>query len=137
MRGLQIEQRSAGLTPLYRDIALHMYADSHHYGSIAIVAKHPAQIHAGLKRQWHELTRKRSGVAANTAVRSLRFSATPLRDQAETDVAIATADEFLLAPPTCRVMYVTYPVDDITLRRITGFMPEQSLVVLYEGVAHA
>ena len=136
MHGLQIEQRTPGLTPLYRDIALHMHADSPH-GGIAIVAKHPAQIHAGLKRQWHELTRKRSGVVANTQVRSLHFSANPLHDQAETDVAIATADEFLLAPPTCRVMYVTYPVDDITLRCITGFMPEHSLVVLYRGTAYA
>jgi len=29
-------------------------------------------------------------------------------------------------------MYVTYALSNVRLRQITGFMPEQALVVLYE-----
>jgi len=131
MRGLRVEYRLVDQLPLSQDIAEHMHANSV-YGGVAIVAKHPARLHALLRRQWFELIRTSGSPALTPQTRQLHFSADLLHSSVAADVTIATADEFLLAPPICRIMYVTYALSNVRLRQITGFMPEQALVVLYE-----
>jgi hypothetical protein len=65
----------------------------------------------------------------------MRFSANALH-RANTQITIATAEEFLQAPPTCKTIYVTCTLDTATLYRITSFMPPESLVIIYEEPQH-
>jgi hypothetical protein len=131
MHSLRSERRSPGRLPLSQDIAEHIYANAP-YGGVAIVAKQPARMHAAVRKQWYALVRVAGMPASVQRTQQLHFSADLLHNPIQADVMIATAEEFLLAPPMCHIMYVTYVIDNLQLRQITGFMSPGALVVLYE-----
>jgi hypothetical protein len=131
MLGLRVEQCTLNGQRIASDIAERIYGPS--TWEIAIVAAHPAQMHAAIRKELQHIARSGNHASSGSTAASLHFSADALDRSLDARVTLATADEFLIAPPTCRTMYVTCPLDQLTLRRITSFMPLQALVVLYEG----
>ncbi len=145
MHGLYVEERSLnGHGSLPWDLAHHMYARQFS-GKIAVVAEQPKLLLPTLRKQWLKLMRQVQRERASTLnllrineltdaiakMQNLRFSARDPKDDFDTDVAIATINQFLVFAPMCRTMYVTYPVTKEQLHLVTAWMARGGVVVKY------
>lgn len=145
MHGLIREEGSFGANPGTKDLARHLYTRMY-YGKIVIVVDKPLPVIAALRKQWLKLARKAQKERASTlnATRIMELSGTISYmhgldftihyppDEHPGDVYIATTDEVLKWPPTCRTMYITCAVDLEKQHMITAWMPVGSLVVICE-----
>lgn len=61
----------------------------------------------------------------------LSLSAIPPNDFLEAQITFATGEAFIAAPPICRVIYITYPIERHKFHMLTSWMPKHSLVVIY------
>ena len=127
MLGLRVERRTFDDRFIPRDIATHMRTFSA-VGGAVVVAEYPTHMHAAIRRELQHIALTNAGAVTQ----SVFFSADTFDTLPASRVTVATPDEFLAAPPGCRTMYVTCPVDKSMLYRITGFMPPNGLVVLYK-----
>ena len=123
MLGLRVEHRPLKGHQVARDIAERI--STLPISNVAVVTDQPAQTHAAIRKELHHLALQ------GDVVSLLPFSSDTLDNSLDAHAVIATADAFLVSPPMCRTIYVTCVLDQITLHRITSFMPPQALVVLY------
>lgn len=145
MHGLCLERRSLnGNTLLSWDLARHLYARGVQ-GKVTIVTSKPTELMPITKKQWNKLTRQVQRERASTlnAVRineltrqiawmqNMTFSAKAPSEMLEADVTFANVDDFLLYPPECSTIYVTYPFAREKLHILTSWMPKNSVVVEY------
>lgn len=145
MNGLQIEERILGVnTSLSLDLARHITGRLH-LGQVAVISKQPGALLASTRKQWlrvqRQIENRRSGTTEAVKIASYTeqiarmqtasFSARPPIEEMWPDIIFATAKELLEFAPGCLTMYVATPTDKETLHKVTSFMPEKGLVVIY------
>ena len=149
MNGLNVEERTLGSnTSLSFDIARHL---SERLGAAVVVSRQPTVLLASVRKQWLVVLRQVEKHRASTTVASkiaalskkiglmqqADFQATSPLEALGADVLFATAEQLLEFAPSCRIMYVASPTDNETLHKITSFMPEGGLVVVYRVASEA
>ncbi len=130
---------------LSHDLAQRISAMSVH-GKIAIVADKPSILLSTTKKQWlkllHQAQRERSSTLNVIRVNELskriawmqsrQFSAKAPGDLLEADVVFATAEDFVITPPVCSTVFVTYAFSKAKLRILISQMPTSGTVLIYE-----
>lgn len=115
-------------------------------GKIIIVTDKPNSLLSATRKKWFRLLRQLqrerssvlSGVRADQLLRDanlmqkLTFTAKPPDDLLEADITFATADDFIKSFPVCRTAYITGLVPKEKRRMLTSWMPQQSVVIIYE-----
>src|ERR1700744_4161055 len=105
MRGLNVTHRTLSDRLVARDIAEQIRTAAN--TNAVIVATNPAHMHAAIRKELHRMAL----ATADTPTGVLRFSADALSCSFASHVTVATANDFLIAPPMCRTMYVTCAVN--------------------------
>ncbi|SRR6266568_9313220 len=145
MNGLKNEERTLGNTSLSADIAKHI-AGRPPFGSVIVVSKQPTTLLASVRRQWLHIMRQTQRERASTlkadyileltqkiaAMQRVRFSAKSPAEDPFATVLFATVEQLLEFAPGCQTMYVAAPTEKETLHKITSFMPEGGVVVIYK-----
>lgn len=144
MNGLSVEEVALADKSLSADIAQRL-ANRITFGAAVIVAREPVVLLSSVRKQWMKVlyqTRKAraSTLKADTIAKlsakigrmeSARFAADVAIDEAPATVTIATIEQCIVFAPECPTLYVATPVDNETLHKITSFMPEDGMVVIY------
>ncbi len=148
MNQLTVEERGIEVhTSLSSDIAKHIMKRLK-VGAIVVVSKQPTALLASTRKQWLRLVRqlenRRAGTTDATKIANYSkqiarmqqadFSAKPPAEDPFATVLFATAEELLRFAPMCQTMYVATPTEKETLHKITSFMPEGGVVVIYKLV---
>jgi hypothetical protein len=145
MHRLTVEKRSIREnTSLSFDIAKHI---SEHlgFGPAVIVAKQPKALMASIRKQWMHVLRQVENQRANTNgarkievltkkmahMQQAEFAATTPLEAWGVDVIFATAEQLLEFAPSCRLLYVATPTEEETLYKISSFMPDGGMVIVY------
>lgn len=145
MHGLYVEHRLKGSSTISEDLTKHLYTRVMQ-GNVAVVAENPTAMLATVRKRWlmieRHLRRERSSTlnAAKileltheiTRAQTIRFTARPPANDPMGDVQFATIEDFIVWPPQCRTLYVTYPMANEQLYLVTGWMREGGLVVTYK-----
>lgn len=148
MNGLEEELRTiSGSVSLSKDIAKHVQSRLG-YGSIVIVTANPIAYASSIRKQWLKLIRWKQHERASTldiqAIRQrsheiaqMQLATFSVPDSSNESfymksVVVTTTERLLTFAPFCPTMYVATPVDRETLYKITSFMPEGALVVIYD-----
>jgi hypothetical protein len=146
MIALQTEERTlGGSTSLSGDIAKHL-ADRLPFGAVVVVSKQPDTLLPSVRKEWLHIMRQVQRERASTlkaanileitkkiaSMQRARFSAKSPREDVLANVHFATAEQLLEFAPGCQTMYVATPTDNETLHKITSFMVEGGLVVVYK-----
>ena len=149
MHGLYIEHRLKGSSTVSEDLVKHMYTRVLQ-GDVAIVAEHPVSMLSVIRKRWlkieRQLRRQRSSTLDSRRilevtqelirVQTLKFTAKKPVDDPVGNVQMATVEDFMVFPPQCRTMYVTYRITIEQLHLVTSWMPQGGLVVIYdEGIS--
>lgn len=147
MHGLYVEHRTLfGNESLSGDIAHHMFTRQLR-GLTVVACEHPSALLPAVSKQWRKVVwkiqRQRSSTLNAAQIyeltkrishmQALRFSVKqPCENQLlSIDILFATTEDLLLQPPTCHTLYLTVPLIDELLAKLTSQMPERSLVVKY------
>lgn len=96
-------------------------------GKIAVVTSNPKVLMQSTKKKWAELN-ETTGV-------SISFTAAVPQDLLDANVTFATLEDFLLAPPSCQILYITQPVERQDLYMLTGWIPRHGRVILYKKLS--
>jgi ATP-dependent phosphoenolpyruvate carboxykinase len=144
MHNLSIIWRSTQKN-LAKELAEQIYEMSI-YGQVVVVAEKPPALLAATKKQWARavrlLQRERSSTLDASKIskttqqiawmQNLSFSARQPRDASEANVVFGTADCFVIVPPLCRTLFVTYKLDEAALYMLTSWMPQGARVIFYD-----
>ncbi|HJP96368.1 MAG TPA: hypothetical protein VJ843_03255 [Candidatus Saccharimonadales bacterium] len=144
--GVKIEIRyNPALRSVSNDIARDI-ADNHLRENIVVAsAGNAAHAHAAFRKQWVQVLRLAERERASTInpqttsalarkitdMQALRFTTLAGSADSAAVVRFASVTELTANPQPCKIMYLTHPVDDKTLRTITTYMPANGLVVRY------
>lgn len=146
MHGFYIEKRH--LTPgisLSQDLAQHIFIRGAR-GAVVVVSDQPQDLASTTKKQWNSLIRlvrrERSSTLKATRIRELsnqiewmqrvRFTAKHQDNLADSIVIFATIDRLLPQPPNCSTLYLTTLVEVGNFHLLTSWLPNYSVVVLYD-----
>lgn len=146
VNGLYIENRHKGSSTISEDLAKHLYTRALQ-GNAAVVTDNPVAMLSSVRKQWlkieRHLRRERSSTLNAskilelthqiTRMQTIRFTAKAPRDDPMGDVEFATLEDFVVWAPECRTLYVTCAVTSEQLHLVTGWMPKNGLVVVYEA----
>src|SRR6266702_3921439 len=129
---------------LATDLARHLHSRQH-LGSAVIVTEEPLKLLAVVRKQWFKLARglqreRASTVNAQkilhltyavTRMHNLAFTAKPPEQRPEADVFFVRGDQMRLTPAQCYSLYLTKPVEAVTLESFISQLPPESLIVDY------
>ena len=117
-------------------------ASNHPHGNIAIIcAGNPTFAHAAFRKQWLQVLRaleREQASTFNTArlneladkiahMKALQFTTTPQADA----VVFTTAKSFIAQPNPYDILYLTYPITDHMLTKISGNLPDSGIIIRY------
>jgi len=116
------------------------------YGRMAVIARHPDTLLTELKQSWTALKREtRREIDQTTDPRrkarlmselaympQVTFTNLPPIEESYEKVQVATIEQFLEWPPQCQTLFVTCPVPNEQLHRVTAWMPPYGLVIIYD-----
>lgn len=146
MNSLRVEVRKIeSSVPLSIDIA-NQLAERLPLGQSVIVAKRPRLLLAPIRKRWAALLRQQEKQRSSSLdaakileltkniarLQTANFSLSPIAEDMWADVIINTPENLLECTPGCTSMYVATPLDKEVLYKITSFMPQDGLVVIYE-----
>lgn len=146
MHGLYVERRTVSkITVLSQDLAHHLFTRLQR-GKVVIVTPRPSGFMGAVKKQWSHVVRQAQNERSRTLdadriqelsneierMQQLSFSAKPPVDDLQADLTFATLDNLLKVPPVCYTLYVTCQVARDQLHLVSSWMPQHSLVVLYD-----
>lgn len=146
MYGLAVEHRKIeGKMVLSKDLANHMSARQLN-GKIAVATEKPTALLSAVRKQWFRLIRQaqreRSSVLGKRyklnldhhieRLQKTSFTSKPPIDDPIADIAFATVEQFLLAPPVCCTLYLVGDIGKREQHMLASWMPPHGLVVIYE-----
>lgn len=145
MPGFYSEQRSlsAGIS-LSRDLAQHIFMRGTKNG-VVVVAEKPMDVLSTTKKQWHTLTRQVERERASTLklvriaeltnqivwMQEVQFTSKLESILPENSITFATVEDLLVQAPICSTLYITRGVTAEQFRLMTSWMPENSVVIMY------
>jgi hypothetical protein len=145
MNDLRLEEHTLSATTSLSKAVVEDMIGRIQYGEIVIVAKQPENLLPAVRKEWKRQIRRRQNWRASTLdvkkiaeytkqisyMEAARFSTKLPEDDIFATVFFSTAESLSQFAPSCHTMYAATPVEKEVLYRITAFMPDTGLVVVY------
>lgn len=132
MQNLHIRSRRLDRDSLVQNL-VESIGDRCFEGKIVIVTQTPSTLARIIRDAWDEITTSEKIRARPSHIfdylRKISFASEEVTS--DSDILCATVDDLMLAPPSCRTIFVTHHIGSRELRGITSMMPAEGLAVLY------
>jgi hypothetical protein len=144
MNDLRLEEHTLSATTSLSKAVVEDMIGRIQYGEIVVVAKQPENLLPAIRKEWKRQIRRRENWRASTLdaekireytkqIAHMHAASFTTRSPEEVfaTVFLTTAETLSAFAPVCHTMYVATPVEKEVLYRITAFMPDTGLVVVY------